>query len=129
MEAVTTGSVDNAESTLARLALRFTDFAERWFPDAFVFVALAVAIVAAGALFNGAQPAVIATAFGEGYWSLIVFTMQMALMVVSGYVVAVSAPVERFISWLASLPKTGRGAVTLAAVMSMASTVRGSKSP
>jgi len=125
MEAVTTGSVDNAESTLARLALRFTDFAERWFPDAFVFVALAVAIVAAGALFNGAQPAVIATAFGEGYWSLIVFTMQMALMVVSGYVVAVSAPVERFISWLASLPKTGRGAVTLAAVMSMAMSLIG----
>jgi short-chain fatty acids transporter len=104
---------------LARLALRFTDFAEKWFPDAFVFVALAVAIVAGAALLNGASPSVVAGAFGDGYWSLIAFTLQMALMIVSGYVVAISAPVERFIDWLASLPRSGRGAVTLVATASM----------
>lgn len=125
MEFADTTKADAAEGTLARLALRFTDFAERWFPDAFVFVALAVAIVVAGALLNGAQPMAVASAFGDGYWSLIIFTMQMALMVISGYVVAVSAPVERFITWLASLPKTGRGAVTLAAAMSMAASLIG----
>ncbi len=119
MEFADTTKAGVTEGTLARVALKFTDFAERWFPDAFVFVALAVAIVVAGALFNGAAPMAVASAFGDGYWSLIVFTMQMALMVLSGYVVAVSAPVERFITWLASLPKTGRGAITLAATMSM----------
>ncbi|MEQ1717847.1 MAG: TIGR00366 family protein [Hyphomicrobium sp.] len=110
---------------LARLALRFTDFAERWFPDAFVFVALAVAIVAAAALANGASPSSVAGAFGDGYWSLIAFTLQMALMIVSGYAVAISPPVERLIDWLASLPRTGRGAVTLVATASMSMSLVG----
>ena len=39
---------------LAGIALRFTAWAERWFPDAFIFVAIAVVVVAAGALANGA---------------------------------------------------------------------------
>ena len=42
------------EGPLVRLALRFTSWAERWFPDAFIFVAIAVVVVAAGALAIGA---------------------------------------------------------------------------
>ena len=57
---------DSGESILARLGLRFTDWAERWFPDAYVFVALAVAVVAAAALLNGASPVAVATSFGDG---------------------------------------------------------------
>ena len=41
---------DRGEGVLARLGLRFTNWAEHWFPDAYVFVALAVAVVAAAAL-------------------------------------------------------------------------------
>ena len=41
---------DAGETLLARLGLAFTNWAERWFPDAYVFVALAVAVVAAAAL-------------------------------------------------------------------------------
>ena len=33
------------EAPLARLALRFTAWAERWYPDAYVFVAMVVVIV------------------------------------------------------------------------------------
>jgi len=109
-----------SDGVLARLALRFTDFAEKWFPDAFVFVAIGVIIVSLAALANGVTPTGVAAAFGDGYWSLIAFTLQMALMIVSGYAVAVAPPVERFITWLASLPRTGRGAVAFVALMSMA---------
>ncbi|MGL4395995.1 MAG: TIGR00366 family protein, partial [Hyphomicrobium sp.] len=113
-------STTNAsEGTLARLALRFTNFAERWFPDAFVFVAIAVVIVAAAALANGAPAGDVAKAFGDGYWTLITFTMQMALMVIGGYVVATSPPVARFIDWLASFPSSGRGAVAFIAAVAM----------
>lgn len=122
-EATTTNGATGG--VLSRAALRFTDFAEKWFPDAFVFVGIAVAIVAAAALLNGATPVAVAGAFGTGYWSLIVFTMQMALMVIFGYVVAVSPPVEEFIDWLASLPKTGRGAVTLTAAATMGASLIG----
>src|SRR6266478_714435 len=85
------------ESALARLGLRFTNWAERWFPDAYVFVALAVAVVAVAAVINGASPTAVATSFGDGFWSLITFTMQMAMVVISGYVVASSPPAAKLI--------------------------------
>ena len=44
------------DGVLVRIAIAFTAWAERWFPDAFVFVAIAVVIVALAALINGASP-------------------------------------------------------------------------
>jgi len=114
---------NSGESALARLGLAFTNWAEHWFPDAYVFVALAVAIVAAAALINGASPTAVATSFGDGYWSLITFTMQMAMVVISGYVVASSPPAARLIDKLAELPRNGRAAVAFVAAISMLSSL------
>jgi short-chain fatty acids transporter len=52
---------------LERIALRFTDIAERWLPDAFVFALLAtIAVVGAGLTYGGASPARIAEIWGRG---------------------------------------------------------------
>jgi len=112
---------DGSAGSLERLGVRFTNWAERWFPDAFIFVAIAVVIVALGALANGAQPAAIAKSFGDGFWSLIPFTMQMAFVTIGGYVVATSPPVQALIERLAQVPKTGRGAVAFVAGATMIS--------
>ena len=110
---------NSGETLLARLGLAFTNWAERWFPDAYVFVALAVAVVAAAALINGASPVSVAKSFGDGFWSLITFTMQMAFVVISGYVVATSPPAAKLIDALAGLPRNGRSAVGFVAAISM----------
>ena len=107
------------EGPLVRVALRFTSWAERWFPDAFVFVAIAVVVVAAGALAIGAPLTAVTKAFGDGFWSLIPFTMQMVFVTIGGYVVATSPPAQRLIDRIALLPKTGRGAVGFIATVSM----------
>ena len=52
---------------------------------------------------NGATPAAVATSFGDGFWSLITFTMQMAMVVISGYVVATSPPAAKLIDALAGV--------------------------
>ena len=96
----------HSTGTLERLGIRFTNWAERWFPDAFVFVALAVVVVALGALANGAPPAAVAKSFGDGFWSLITFTMQMALVTIGGYVVATSPPVARLIERWRAMPRS-----------------------
>jgi len=106
-------------STLERIALRCCNWSERWVPDAFVFAALAVVIVAIAAILLGATPLRTAQAFGDGFWSLIPFTMQMSFIIIGGYVVASSPPVARLIDRLAGLPKTGRGAVCWIALVSM----------
>lgn len=108
-----------AESPLARLGLRLADWSERWFPDAFVFALAAVVVVAAGALAIGAPLPTVMVQFGRGFWDLIPFTMQMALIIVGGYVVATSPAVARAIEALATVPRDGRRAVAYVALWSM----------
>ena len=57
------------EGVLARAALGFTSWAERWFPDAYIFAALAVILVSGAALVNGATPLAVAKSFGDGFWT------------------------------------------------------------
>jgi len=104
---------------MARAALRSAAWAERWFPDAWVFAALGVIVVAAAVLSFGATPAATVNAFGDGFWSLIPFTMQMAFVVIGGYVVATAPIVARFIELLACTPRTGRGAICFVGLISM----------
>jgi len=107
------------EGALARVALALADWSERWFPDALIFAIAAVVVVAAGALALGAPPRIVMVQFGKGFWDLIPFTMQMALIIVGGYVVASSPPVARLIEGLAARPRTGRGAIAYVALLSM----------
>lgn len=104
---------------LERLASSVTNWAERWFPDSYIFAVLAIVVVVAGALFAGISPQAIATSFGDGYWSLIPFTMQMAIVTISGYVVASSPPAGKVINWLARLPKSERSAIAYVAFFTM----------
>ena len=113
------GDVRADEGVLVRIAIGFTLWAERWFPDAFIFVAIAVVVVSLAALANGATPLAVSRAFGDGFWSLIPFTMQMTFVVIGGYVVATSAPAQRLIRSFAAIPKNGISAVGLVAAVSM----------
>jgi short-chain fatty acids transporter len=113
-----TGSTSDA-GFLERMALAITDWSERWYPDAFVFAVMAIAVVAVGCLAIGAGPVSIALAFGEGFWSIIPFTLQVCMGVVIGFVVAHSGPAAWLIARLAMVPKTGRSAVAYVALVSM----------
>lgn len=107
------------EAPLARAGARIADWCDRYFPDAFVFALLAVLVVFLFGLGIGEAPSKLVTAFGEGFWVLIPFTMQMALIIVGGFVVASSRPCAAAISRLAGIPKTGRGAVAFVALFAM----------
>jgi short-chain fatty acids transporter len=115
-----TGADENkiASTSFARLGSIMADWSERWFPDAFVFALLAAIIVFFGGLAAGSPVTDVVKFFGEGFWSLIPFTMQMVMIIVGGYVVASSPPVYRLIRWLASIPATQRGAVAFVALIS-----------
>jgi short-chain fatty acids transporter len=105
---------------IARLALRFTAWAERWLPDAFVFaLAATVVVFAAGLAVAHASPADLVTSWGHGFWELVPFTMQMALIIITGYVLASSRPVARAIARLARLPGSPRQATVMVALFSM----------
>ena len=107
---------------LARMALALTDWTERWVPDAFVFALVATLIViVAGVAFTPSSLPQVIDAWGEGLWELIPFTLQMALIIITGHVLATSQPVGRVIRRVAAWPTTPRNAVALVAFFAMAS--------
>jgi short-chain fatty acids transporter len=61
----------------------------------------------------GRAPSEISVDFGKSFWNIIPFTMQMAFVVIGGYVVAVSAPVRKVIDALARFPRTPKVAVAM----------------
>jgi short-chain fatty acids transporter len=104
---------------LARFSQRLVVFSERWFPDAYVFVLIAVIAIAVGTIVHGGSPLAVSRAFGDGFWNLIPFTMQMALVAIGGYVVAMSPPIAAALRRLAAVPSTGRGAVVFVGILSI----------
>lgn len=105
-----------------RLALRVTGFLERVLPDAFLFALLATALaVLLGALWAGAGVAQMVDGFGKGFFSLLGFTLQMALIIILGHVVASADGVRRLLDRLAELPKTAKGAVVMVGLLAMLS--------
>ena len=108
---------------LARAGSRIADACERFFPDAFVFALAAIVIVFFGGIAIGVAPAKLVGEFGGGFWSLVNFTMQMAIVIVGGFVVASSPPIAKLTARLASIPKTARGAVAFVAAFAMLSSL------
>ena len=112
-----------AEPPLARLGRRIADLTEKYFPDAFVFALVAVVAVFILGLSVGESPRALAVAFGNGFWSLVTFTMQMVLIIIGGFVVASSAPCKRLIGRMAELPRSPQSAVAFVALFSMVSSL------
>ncbi|HET7924065.1 MAG TPA: TIGR00366 family protein [Rhodanobacteraceae bacterium] len=115
--AAATQSTESA--ALARIGLRLSEWFEKWFPDAFVLALSVVAIVFVASLGVGSSVLDTAQWFGTGFWGLVTFTMQMSMIVVTGYAVATAPPVYRVVRLLAAVPKTGRGAAAYVGLFSM----------
>jgi short-chain fatty acids transporter len=113
-----TATSEVREGGLARFAQRMAGWFEKWFPDAYVFALVGVVVVTVAALVNGSSPKVVAQAFGGGFWDLAEFTLQMAMVVLSGYIVATSPPVAKLIERIATVPNSARGAVAFVALLS-----------
>lgn len=93
---------------------RLTSFSEHCIPDAFPLVLILTVLVALAALFlTDATPVTLAVNWYDGFWSMISFTMQVSLLMFTGYLVAESLPVKRLLVRIAKVPKTTRQAIVL----------------
>ena len=91
---------------------------QKLMPDPFLFcvilsfVALGLAMPLTGQSFP-----VIIRHWGNGFWGLLPFSMQMALVLVLGNAMATSPPISRFLKFLASIPKTPAGAIVAVTIV------------
>jgi len=106
-------------SSLASIGIRLSDWFERWFPDAFALALTAVAIIFVASVAAGSSVAQTAQWFGAGFWDLVAFTMQMSMIIVTGYAVATAPPVYAVVRKIAEIPSNGRNAAAFVGLFSM----------
>jgi len=107
-------------TAFARAATRLTDWTQRWVPGTFTIAWLLTLIVLLlGVTAGHASFLTCVSAWGDGFWELLPFSMQMCLIMFTGSIVAVSPPVGRALAWLASRPRTPRQSILLVALGSM----------
>jgi short-chain fatty acids transporter len=104
---------------MARFGLALANWSERWFPDPLVFAMAGVVIVFLFGLLLHQPASKLAIAGGKSFWALVPFTMQMVMVIIGGYVMASTPIVNRFIEWLATIPKNGRTAVAMIGLFAM----------
>jgi short-chain fatty acids transporter len=92
----------------------------RWVPNSFVIACLLTLVVFVLVVtVAGKNPIAAQGYWVKGFWELLELTMQLSLIVLTGYVVAVSPAVSRLLALIAGLATSTRGAVALMGLVSM----------
>ncbi|WP_434986837.1 short-chain fatty acid transporter [Vreelandella zhaodongensis] len=94
---------------------------ERYLPDPYIFVLLLTLIASVAAIAVERQtPLAVLRMWGDGFWGLLTFSMQMLLVLVTGFMLASSPPVKRLLQKIASTAKSPGGAIILVTLVSLA---------
>jgi short-chain fatty acids transporter len=110
------------DSWLVQAGVRFTHWSEKWIPDSFIFALLATFLVFFFSLIDGSHdPLEIITIWGNSFWDLIPFTLQMCLIIITGYVAATSPLMYRLIEKITRVSQNPKVANTLVAFFAMSS--------
>ncbi len=109
------------ESFLEKIGFRISANVEKWMPNPFLFAIILTFITfVMGLVIAGQGPIQMIDHWYDGFWNLHTFAMQMVLILVTGYVLAYHRLTRKLIRGLARLPKTGRQAVVMVALVAMA---------
>lgn len=92
---------------------------QRYLPDAFIFaIILTILTFVLSLITTGQSVMELVVHWGDGVWSLLAFTMQMALVLVLGNALASSKPVKNLLVKIASRVSTPNGAIMLVSFVS-----------
>lgn len=90
-----------------RIVQVFTTLVQKYLPDPFVFaILLSLLVFILSICITPHGPIDVISMWGNGFWNLLGFTMQMALVVVTGHALASTLLVNRWLSRLSAIPKT-----------------------
>ena len=105
---------------LNRIATPFTKLVERYLPDPFIFVILLTLITfATASIFTPSSSINVLHAWGNGFWNLLSFAMQMLLVLITGYMLASTPLISKVLEKLATLANTAPKAIILVTFISL----------
>ncbi|MDF0726386.1 short-chain fatty acid transporter [Cytobacillus sp. S13-E01] len=98
----------------------FNRLMQRYLPDPFLFVViLTFVVLGLGLIFTDSTVMNMVQYWGDGFWSLLAFSMQMVLVLVTGFVLASSPVFKKGLGALASTAKTPGQAIIIVTIVSV----------
>ena len=109
----------NRKGILEKIASISTQFMQKYLPDAYIFAAMLTFIVFIATLIMTKQSFTrVVGHWGGGIWSLLSFSMQMVLVLVTGHVLALAPPFQKILSKLSDIPKTPVQGIVFVSIVS-----------
>ena len=101
------------------LAHASTMVMQKFLPDAYIFaVILTIIVFVASMIFTKQGFIGLVGHWGKGVWSLLAFSMQMVLVLVTGHVLALSPPFKKLLDHLSNIPKNPAQGIALVSIIS-----------
>lgn len=105
---------------LNRAAQPFIKLVERYLPDPYIFVLLLTLVTFIAAVLVEQQSVVtVIEMWGQGFWGLLTFSMQMLLVLVTGFMLASTPLMRALLARLANLANTPGKAIVLVTLVSL----------
>ncbi|WP_120966324.1 TIGR00366 family protein [Comamonas sp. lk] len=103
---------------MSKITAFFTELMRKYLPDPFVFAIMLTLLTMVLAFAVESRPVnLVVEDWGKGFWSLLGFTTQMAVILVMGYVLAAAPVVNRFLNKIANHVHTPRQAIIVATIV------------
>jgi len=105
---------------LNRASKPFVKLVERYLPDPYIFVLLLTLVTfVLAVVIHNQTPLTTIQQWGDGFWGLLTFSMQMLLVLVTGFMLACTPLVKTLLERLASLAKSAGSAIVLVTLVSL----------
>jgi short-chain fatty acids transporter len=96
----------------------FTNLMRKYLPDPFVFaIGLTILTLILAMIIQGQGFVEATTSWGSGFWNLLSFTTQMAVILAMGYVLATAPITNRFLNKIVALVHTPKTAIIVATLV------------
>ncbi|MHB9288561.1 short-chain fatty acid transporter [Halobacteriales archaeon Cl-PHB] len=107
-------------SALERVGYRLSRMVERWMPSPFLFaIILTYVVYVAGLGLTDSGPFELVEFWYGGFWAFLQFSMQMVLILMTGFVIAYHPRVNGALQRLATVPNSGAQAAAFVGLVSM----------
>ncbi len=107
------------KTVLQKISQFFVMLLQRYLPDPFIFaIVLTFAVFLLVMPSTGQGPMQVVNAWAGGFWNLLSFSMQMAMVVLTGHAMASAPAFKRRLAVLAGIAKTPGQAIILVTVIS-----------
>ncbi|MGL4220116.1 MAG: short-chain fatty acid transporter [Shewanella sp.] len=106
---------------LTKAAKPLVKLVDRYLPDPYIFVLLLTLVVMISAVVAEQKtPLDVISYWGDGFWALLSFSMQMLLVLVAGFMLASSPPIKKLLDAIAGFAKSAPQAIILVTLVSLA---------